>query len=509
MADNYVVRALELFAGFGDHEALVGGGRRLSYSDLREAVIDLAHSLRDNGIRPDMTVAVVLGLTPDVPIVHLALHLLGCRTTWLRTGLTRRELDGYLELTTPQALIYDPRADSSLGQQLAGRLGAAVLCLGPGGLGPDLLAYTGSVFDPNLVGPDPDVVFQTSGTTGNPKLIHHSQEFYWQIHRLAKAIVASDEPVWRHLSLSVFGHVSGQISALLYLFTGGTLFLMPDYDPAELLETIARERINSTFIAPPDLYDILAHPALAHTDLSSMHMLSVGAAPAAPARLLEAVRRFGPVVRITYGLSESPFISANPALTDDPADRTRLGSAGRPYGDVRVQIRAEDGETEVPTGEVGELWVHSKLNFTGYPGAPDLTAETLIDGWVRTRDLGYRDSLGYLYLVGRTQDQITTGQNCEKVFPRPIEDALASHPQIRAAAVIGVPHPTMVEAIHAYVIPIPHATVTPEDLTTLVTTELTEAWSPHTIEFVTQLPTNPTGKIDRNALRHHYAISHS
>lgn len=505
---NYVLRALELFAEYGDREALVGGGRRFTYAELGAAVLDMAAALREHGVHPTMTVAVAMGHPPEGPILHLALHLLGCRSVWLRSTVTQREITDHLRLTSPDMFVYDTRTHKEFGLRHGEQLAIPVLCLGPHGAGPDLLAPRDHPTGLTELGPvtgEPDVVFQTSGTTGAPKLIVQGQDLYWQIVRLAEQMVAAGEPVWRHLSLSKLSHVSGQISAMLYLFAGSTLVLMHEYDPAEFLATVQRERISSTFISPPDLYDILDHPDLDHTDCGSMRMLSVGAAPAAPSRLRQAVERFGPVVRITYGLSESPFISAYPRVGDADQRPDRIRSCGQPYGDVLVEIRDELG-TPVGVGELGELWVSSKLNFVGYLGNPELTRESLVDGWVRTRDLGYVDTDGFLYLLGRTQDVIITGQSCEKVYPRPIEDALASHRDVRSAAVIGVPDPAAVEAVHAYVVLTPGATVTSEELTALVRDQLTESHAPRSIEIVDRLPVNQTGKVDRETLRSKYAM---
>jgi acyl-CoA synthetase (AMP-forming)/AMP-acid ligase II len=504
MSDNYAVHALRLFEEFGDREAVVAGDRRLSYVELRTLVVRLASALHAHGVRGDATVAVVLDHVLEGPAVLLALHLLGCRTVWVRSGVTRREVDGQLSATRPDVVVYDDRSVNPLGQQVGQRLGVQVLRLET-----DLLTCQGiprSIVD--ITGAEPETVFQTSGTTGAPKLVHHRHEFYWQIHRLAEQVVAAGEPRWRHLSMSVLSHVSGQLAGLLYLFCGGVLILMEGWDPVGFLSTVERERVSSTFIPPPDLYELLGHPALGEFDTSSLRMLSVGAAPAAPARLLEGISRFGRVLRITYGLSECPFISANAFLTDDPAGAKQLSSAGLPYGDVTVEIRAGDGITVLGAGEVGELWVRSNLNFAGYFEQPELTADTLLDGWVRTHDLGYRDPDGFLYLVGRSQDVIISGRNCRKVFPRPIEDALAAHPRIRAAAVIGVPDPTVIEAIHAYVVATPGASVTEAELITRVRTELTDFWTPRTVEFVDRLPINGIGKVDKNALRAHYAATH-
>src|SRR5436190_14319709 len=199
---NYVVRALELFAEFGDREAIVCAGRRLTYAELRASILDLADGLADGGVRDGMTVAVVIGHPLEGPAVLLALHLLGCRSVWVRSGVTRREVAGQLRATRPDAVLYDARSAAALGREVATRLDVAVFCLGPAGLGPDLLAHRGSGrLRPGIVGTAPDVVFQTSGTTGAPKLVHHRPGFYWQIHRLAEQIVAEGGPQWRHLSL--------------------------------------------------------------------------------------------------------------------------------------------------------------------------------------------------------------------------------------------------------------------------------------------------------------------
>jgi acyl-CoA synthetase (AMP-forming)/AMP-acid ligase II len=174
---------------------------------------------------------------------------------------------------------------------------------------------------------------------------------------------------------------------------------------------------------------------------------------------------------------------------------------------VLVEIRAEDGGV-VTTGEVGELWVRSKLNFAGYFGQPELTSEALADGWLRTRDLGYRDQDGYLYLVGRTYDMIIAGRYCEKIFPRPIEDTLTTHPQVRAAAVIGVPDPEFGEAAHAYVVLAGGATVSTDALADFLRTELLETWVPSTMEFVDSLPLTAIGKVNTRELKRKYAAEH-
>jgi fatty-acyl-CoA synthase len=422
---------------------------------------------------------------------------------WIDPDALRRDLDEYMRLVRPELLLYDTRTEDAFGSEIAARLDVPVLCLGPNGLGPDLLS-PGFVepFNPAWATEEPESIFQTSGTTGRPKLVHHRESFYRQVLDLGEELVASGEHGVRHVSISGLSYLAGQISALIYLFSGATLILLPGFEIKEWLETVERERATSVFISPPVLYALLDSPLLNQTDLSSLNLISVGAAATTVSRLRQGIRRFGPIIRITYGLSECPFIAAFPGIDDN-----HLRSCGKPYGDVEVTVRAEDGSV-LGSGEVGELWVKSTLNFAGYWGQPELTAETLVDGWVRTHDLGYRDTEGYLYIVGRNQDMIVAGEYCEKIYPRPIEDALAAHAQVRAAAVIGVPDNEFGESAHAYVVLAGGATVTETELAELVRTELNESWVPSSFEFVDSLPLTAIGKVNTGALRRRYAEEH-
>ncbi|WP_320064106.1 class I adenylate-forming enzyme family protein [Micromonospora sp. RTGN7] len=503
---TYVHEALELFAGFGDREALVGNGRRYTYVDVGHEVRGMAGALARGGVRPGAPVLVMLGNAVEGPLLQLALHLLGCRTMWVAPVTSRREVDDFVRLSRPAAFVYDARTGDGLGAEIAAGLpGVPVLCLGPDGAGPDLTAADrAEVADLPADVPEPESFLQTSGTTGTPKLVHHRESFYCQILTLAAGFRSGAIPLLRHLSHSPMWLASGQITTLVNLFSGGVLFLREQWDPAAFIATVERERVNSTFVTPPMLYEVLDHPALDGADFSAMFMFNVGAGPAAPARLRQAIARFGPVLRIVYGLSEAVVITAQPGLTEDPTHPERLRSCGKPYGDVAVEIRDADNAV-LPVGADGEVWVRTKLSFVGYHGQPELTADTLVDGWVRTRDIGHLDADGYLYLVDRLQDRILTRQRSWPIYSRPIEDVLAGHPQVRAAAVIGVPDEVAGEVPHAYVVPVPGATVTGAELIDLVTTELSATWAPGAVEFVDSLPLNRSAKVDKRALRDQYA----
>ncbi len=507
---DYVLRALDLFAGYGDREALVVNDSRFTYTELRTTVLDIAANLVDSGLRPGATVAVLLGYPPQAPMLQLALHLLGCRTAWVSNAASAKEMASYVDQVQPDAVLYEVEVHDERGREIVERVGIPAFCVGPGGAGPDILAPRpagAAPFDVDTATGAPESVFQTSGTTGEPKPLLHTANLYEQVLTLAEQIVAAGEPRYRHLSVTPMWFVAGQTSAFLYLFTGGTLLVMRFYRAADFIALVEREQVNSTFITPLMLYELLDHPDLDKHDLSAMAVLSVGTASTNPVRLRQAVARFGPVVRITYGLSESPFISAFPGIEDDPHRPNRIGSCGPAYGDVRLQIRGEDGAV-LPTGEIGELWVVSKLNFAGYVGRPEQTAETLVDGWVRTGDLGYVDDEGYIHLTGRASDVIITTYGSYHIFPRAIEDALTTHPLVRAAAVIGVPHAELGEAAHAYVVLADGATVTERELADLATEKLNWAWAPRSFDFVDDLPRTGSGKTNTRQLRERYAAEH-
>ena len=489
-SSNYVVQVLRRFQEFSGRPALARGNRSATYGELIADVLRFAAAFRDAGVRPGGKVLVMAANCFDAAALQLALHLHGCRVLWSAPITSRREIDRFAALADADAFVYD---DGELGQELAASLAPM-----PAYRIADLDAQTPYQISAT---PAPDSVLQTSGTTGDPKLVHHTQAFYEQILDLAAAFVAQDLPLLRHYSGSPLWLASGQITTFFNLFTGGALFLTDTWSPDEFYRIVPAERITSTYVTPPMLYELLDHPGGAGVDCSSLFMLNVGAGPATPARLRQGIERFGPVLRIVYGLSECVVVTAQPGLTES----SRLASAGTPYGDVRIEIRDDDGKV-LPAGQTGEVWVCSKLVFAGYVGMPDLTAETLVDGWLRTRDLGYVDDDGYLFLVDRVHDMIVTTRRNWAIFCRPIEDVLGSHPAVRTAAVIGVPDPVVGEAVHAFVVT--RSPVTALELQDLVTATLNEMWTPAAIDFVDELPLTQIAKVDKVALRKLYAELH-
>ncbi len=507
---SYAVAALELFSSYGDREAIVADDpmvaedeRRRSYRELAERIRSMAAMLWRQGLRPGSTIAVLAANPPSSIALQLAAHLVGCTTAWIAPNAPppfRRE---FLQQARADLFIYEGPRFPNLSRSLTTGLDVAILTLGPGELGDDLAAAP-SVdelpFQPGEIGVRPHSLFQTGGTTGEPKLVHHADGFFGTLIDQAQAYLHSGQPPLRHLLVAGTWHISSQLAAFITLLTGGTLLLQPGVENGAFLGLIERERVTSTLLTPPLLYALLDDPRLADADCTSLHTLTVSGSAAAPARLAQAIARFGPVLRITYGLSEAPFLTALPNLGVEPGYPQRLSSCGRPYGDAAIEIRDESGRPCAP-GEPGEVWARGSLVMAGYWRQPALTAAAKAAGWLRTGDVGYLDADGYLYLVDRVSDMVVTGKSSTNVFCRPVEDALLSHPQVRAAAVIGVPDAEIGEAVHAYVTLTEDAGVTEDDLRVHVAARLNLVWAPASVEFVAELPLTEFGKVDKKALR--------
>jgi acyl-CoA synthetase (AMP-forming)/AMP-acid ligase II len=504
---SYVDAALAFFAQMDSAEAIVHEDRRYTYAEVRAAVLAMASALTANGVRGGMTVVAVTGNHPEGVILQLALHLLGCRTGFVANWAPRQDQLSFLACA--DVLIHDSGlADDLIGDALA-QAERPVLSLGPEDGRPDLLvamvvaAAAGQLPSAAAAGAEPQALFYTSGTTGRPKLVLHGQRFYQALFLGGQFYRASGEPAMRHMSTQNFAMTAMQMPVLLALFQGGTAILTSSPPFAEFIGIIERERVTSVFLTPLRLGDLLDEPALAAADVSSLRYLNCGGAAAPPAILARAIERLGPVVRIVYGMMELPLITDYPFLTIDPERPDRLRSCGKPFADARIEVRDEQGNV-LPTGETGEVWATGTLVMDEYAGQPELTRAALVDGWLRTEDVGYTDSDGFLYLVDRARDIVITTKRTVKVYSRMVEDVLVTHPGVRAAAVIGTPDEELGEAVTAFVVAAPGASVTAAELRELVASELKDPWVPRDVEFIGELPMTPADKVDKKALRARY-----
>ncbi|GAA2266267.1 MULTISPECIES: AMP-binding protein [Kitasatospora] len=481
-----------------DREALAHRGRTVTAGELRDLTYRMARAMRAQGIDRGHTVTLLTGNLPEAIAARYAANLVGCRVNQLYNRLSADTQAVMVRDVETHALIVDPRhADRAA--ELTGLVPVeSVLVLGPASVGKDLLALAADqpadTFPCRARPQDIRSIRHSGGTTGHSKGICVS---YGQVRPFGPELSGSPEEPLRLLVCTTIAHAAGQMTDKV-LRAGGSAVLLDGFEPAAVLEAIERERITDLFLMPPLIYQLTDHPRSEHTDTSSLRRLSYGGCQASPARITDALRRFGPVLVQLYGQHEAGIISVLAAEDHDPSRPERLRSVGRPAPGYRVAIRDESGR-DLPPGEHGEICVHSDTLMQGYWKQPELTASVLRDGWLHSGDIGFLDDEGYLTIVDRLKDLINTGGG--HVYTSELEDLLNSHPLVRQSAVFGVPDADRVERVHAVVVPVPGNRIDPDELCAMVRERRGATHEPYRVTFAEALPLTDAGKPDKKLLR--------
>jgi acyl-CoA synthetase (AMP-forming)/AMP-acid ligase II len=350
------------------------------------------------------------------------------------------------------------------------------------------------------------IIMPTGGTTGMPKGVMNS-------HRAAQttfvhfmlACTYRDGTLPVNLAAAPMTHTAGLLS-LPCTAQGGTVVIVTRPDPALLVQSIVRHRVTEFFLPPTVIYALLEAPGIEQVDFSSVRYLLYGAAPMSVERLKRAIALWGPILGGGYGQSEAMGSICN--LRPDEhmvngriAGDDRLSSVGRPNPLVRVEIMNERNEV-LPRGQTGEICVRGDLIMKGYYKAPEKTAETIIDGWLHTGDIGHIDEAGFVHITDRKKDMIITGGF--NVYPSEVEQVIWSHPAVQDCAVIGVPDAKWGEAVKAVVELNPGQSVSAEELIVLCKQKLGSVMAPKSVDFVPALPRSPVGKVLKKDLRQPY-----
>jgi acyl-CoA synthetase (AMP-forming)/AMP-acid ligase II len=354
------------------------------------------------------------------------------------------------------------------------------------------------------VGMDDTVVLMTTGgTTGLPKGVmntHRSWQTFIAHFMISFPYQGEERPV--NLAAAPMTHTAGGLS-LPCTARGGTVIVLPKPDPVRLLDSIARHRVTEFFLPPTVIYRLLEVPGIEKRDFSSLRYFIYGAAPMSLEKLKRAIEVFGPVMAGGYGQTEAPasisFLPPSEHFVGGKlASDERLSSVGRPGPLIRVEI-LDDCNRPLSAGETGEICVKGDLVMKGYYKAADKTAETIVDGWLHTGDIGHLDDSGYLHITDRKKDMIISGGF--NVYPSEVEQVIWSHQAVQDCAVIGVPDEQWGEAVKAVVELNPGQEVSGEELIALCKQKLGSIRAPKTIDFVPALPRSPAGKVLKKDLR--------
>ncbi|MEU7813712.1 AMP-binding protein [Pseudonocardia sp. NPDC049154] len=361
-----------------------------------------------------------------------------------------------------------------------------------------LASATGEHELPHVRPGDPAQIQYTSGTTGFPKgaLLHHRGVI--NASRLvARGAGATDGAVWVN-AMPMFHIGSGALTEIGTFSFAGTYVLMPAFDAGSLLELIETYRGTITLLVPTMLTAVLTHPDLPKRDLSSLQSVMSGASFVPAELVVRTKETLGCRFTIVFGQTELHGVITQTALDDSPDDQSSTIGRPLPLVDVRI-VDPATGEV-APIGTRGEICARGYQTMLGYFEQPEETAAVFEDGWLHTGDLGTMDERGYLTITGRLKDMIIRGG--ENIYPREVEDALATHPGVAAAVVVGIPDAQWGEQVGAVLVPTdPASPPDPAELRAYCRERLAAFRAPSQWFFVDTLPTTPTGKVQKFVLR--------
>lgn len=504
-----------------DQEALVCGEVRSTYGQLLERIRALAQGLHGLGVRRGDKVAALLPPGPEFVHLFFAVAELGAVIVPLNPQLRRRGLSGILHDAEPVALVTFRPIEDEVRRQAAS-LRHVILTADL----PDLMAAgeAAPLSLPDVSPHDLMALLYTSGTTGTPKGALHThrtllapvvasiklRELWMRrpslktLTQTAKALARYRERLLRaagrpqtFLSTVGWHTITGLEVMLQALLMGDRLVVMPRFHPREALRLVEQERATVLVAVPMAFQVMLGLEEFERYDLSSLLICGTGAAPCPPHLAREIQRRFGCAVHIGFGATETAGGIAATSLAD--SSKRQAETVGRPMPGMEIKI-VDQMRRELPPGRVGELACRSDSVMLGYYRAPEMTAEVMDeDGWYYTGDLAVIDEKGYLRIVGRKKDVIIRGG--QNIYPAEIENYLTAHPEIREAAVVGVPAAVGGERVWAFVILEDGAEMTAQEVRDYCRAELEPYKIPSRVRLVTEFPRSGTGKPQKFKLR--------
>ncbi|MGW6898678.1 long-chain-fatty-acid--CoA ligase [Streptomyces sp. NPDC054919] len=471
-------------ATHGTRIAVELGDRSLTYTELDTLAGRVAALLTARGVTPGDRVAVMLPNLLEFPALYYGTLRAGAVVVPMNPLFKAREIAHYLN-DSGAVLLFAHESAVDAATAGASDTAATVVPVGPGSLTDLLAAHPVPMQATTREEHDTAVILYTSGTTGVAKgaelthanLVRNAEIITQSLFRFSpEDVVLGCLPLF---------HTFGQTCAMNAAVTAGArLTLMPRFDPALALQTIQQRQVT-VFEGVPTMYAAMlaAHAQQPGAyDASSLRLCASGGA-SLPVEVLHGFEAaFGCPVLEGFGMSET-----SPVASFNHPDRPRkAGSIGTPIEGVELcLIDEKDG--------VGELCVRGHNVMKGYWGRPEATAETILDGWLRTGDLATVDEDGYYFVVDRKKDLIIRGGF--NVYPREIEEVLYEHPAVAEAAVIGIPHPSLGQEVAAAVALLPGAEVTPDDLREFVRGQVAPYKYPREVWLLDALPKGATGKI--------------
>lgn len=484
-------------------EALFFEDRPITYHQFSERIHQLCHLLNQLGVKKGDRVAVLLHNCPQYLEIFFGLSIMGAILVPLNWRLAEPEIEFILKDSGARFIIFEPEFESTIAFLRSNLFLSNGNCLVVGDPCPDwAISYEKAIarqpshephLDYSVGGEDPHIIMYTSGTTGIPKgaVLSHRKTFFNVLnadivyHLTPKDIMIVSRPMFHSGGLLV--------ESAPTLYKGGTLILKRRFRPKEILEAIERYRVTIVEL-PATVYQfILQDCDLSEYDLRSVRCYYTGG-ERIPVSLLQEYLKRGIIISQIFGQTEASTITFLPM----EKATEKMGSVGLPVFHGEVRIVNKEGK-EVAPGEVGEIIIRGPTLMSGYWNRPDLTSESIKNGWLHTGDLARKDEEGYIYIVDREKDMYISGG--ENVYPAEIEKVFFTHPKILDVAVIGVPDEKWGEVGKAYIVLKDGEQMTEEEAFQFLRGKVGKYKIPKYIEFVESLPKTASGKIQKYILK--------
>ncbi len=500
-----------------DREAIVFDTERITYEKLQNRVNRLANALSDLGVTAGDRIAAMQVNCNEHIETYLAAAKLDAIFVPINFRARSEELSFMLNDSGTKVLIFGHRYQELVGAIKNDLKSVEHLIVlenrQEGFLFFDDLVDAASDEErfPENDDEDVTIIMFTAGTTGTPKgvmLTHGSFSSY---------ILSNVEPVdpegasEKNIVTVPLHHIAGMQAVLAAVYGGRTLVLQRQFEAEEWMGLVESEKVNRAMMVPTMLKNLMDNTKFTEYDLSSMQVITYGAAPMPVPVIREAIQKF-PGTRFINAFGQTETASTITMLPPEDHDLNeedpdfekklkRLSSIGKPLVDVEVKIVDEDGNT-MPINEVGEIVAKGQRLMKGYWNREEATKETLRSGWLYTGDLGYFDEDGYIFLSGRAKDFIKRGG--EMVAPEEVEQVLMAHPAVDEAAIIGINDDYWGERVRAIIVLKPGQTATQEELIDHCRPHMAGFKRPEDVVFIEELPRNPMGKVLKRILREEY-----
>ncbi|MBI2867829.1 MAG: long-chain-fatty-acid--CoA ligase [Chloroflexi bacterium] len=501
-----------------EREAVVFEDKRPTFQHLQERVYKLANALSGLGVKAGDRIAMLQVNTNACIEAYFATASLNCVYVPLNFRAKAQELQFMLQDSQSSVLLVGQRY-TDLVAGIKDKLPDLKHIIGLEGNIDPLPNYESLIANgaddplfPEVDESDTTILMFTAGTTGQPKgvMLSHNSFSSYVVNNVSPADPESHAE--KNILTVPLYHIAGIQAMMSAVYGGRCVVIERQFEPVEWMELVQREKVNRAMLVPTMLKQLMDHPDFKKNDLSSLKVITYGAAPMPLEVIKRALEEFPGVSFINaFGQTESAATITMLAPEDHviaaktPEEREkklkRLASIGKPLPDVDVRIVDESG-TEASVGQVGEIVARGPRLMKGYWKQEEATKRTIRGGWLYTGDLGFRDEEGYIFLAGRAKDIIKRGG--EMISPEEVENCILSHPKVEDVAIIGVPDVHWGERVRAVVVLKNSQKASEQEIVEWCRSRLSSYKKPESVVFVDELPRNPMGKILKRVLREQF-----